>query len=183
MVFYCWDLKLLCTVKNLLHYSLTLKFHLCKEISVMHFILLLTLGPRWILDENWAASSCFQSGKTPLIFTMSFAYTKPAGFWHSTSNIVRYSQVFNQHKYMVLQCNNREDIKYSSDLHSKQKQKTTKIQKKKNPHQWSPFRESLWRRYHKSIEATSARMLLYFLFQCYLVHMADSQYLQLTLNK
>lgn len=33
---------------------------------------------------------------------------------------------------MVLQCNNREDIKYSSDLHSKQKQKTTKIQKKKN---------------------------------------------------
>lgn len=132
MVFYCWDLKLLCTVKNLLHYSLTLKFHLCKEISVMHFILLLTLGPRWILDENWAASSCFQSGKTPLIFTMSFAYTKPAGFWHSTSNIARYSQVFNQHKYMVLQCNNREDIKYSSDLHSKQKQKTTKIQKKKN---------------------------------------------------
>lgn len=132
MVFYCWDLKLLCTVKNLLHYSLTLKFHLCKEISVMHFILLLTLGPRWILDANWAASSCFQSGKTPLIFTMSFAYTKPTGFWHSTSNIARYSQVFNQHKYMVLQCNNREDIKYSSDLHSKQKQKTTtKIQKNK----------------------------------------------------
>lgn len=57
-----------------------------------------------------------------------------------------------QYKDMVLQCMDREDIKYSSDKNRKQQQK--KKQKKNANELSSPFMESLWKRYHKSIQAT-----------------------------
>lgn len=145
--------KLLCTVKKMLNYLSSLKFHLFKEISVMCFILLLTLIPWWVLK-----ASC---GCIILLFMWWIScYLQHKFFPHTAHRILMqyfnamYPRVLTTLIYIASVRRSREDILTTDLTHNLE----VFFFKKQSCH----LLERLGKEYEINLQVMLARMLLSF---------------------